>query len=423
MKRYFKAGWDIEVIMTCKILLISNTAWYIANFRSGLIRAFQIAGYEVVAVTPSDEHVSRITALGVRFVPMEMDNKGTNPFKDLGLFLRFIRLFRREMPCVFLGFTIKPNVYGGLAAAFCGVPAINNVAGLGTAFTRDTWLTWFASRLYRAGLAKARKVFFQNAEDLSLFLQRGLAPHGVTERLPGSGVNTEWFAPDFASGVTAQAFPSSSYAAGQRGQKNPFRFLLMARLLWDKGVGEFVDAAKRLRAEEIRSGKRGDIDTEFQLLGFLDVANRGAISRETVDEWVKEGVVRYLGTVADVRPMIAQADCIILPSYYREGTPRSLLEAASMAKPIITTDTAGCRDVVVNGKTGFLCRPRDAEDLADKMLMMLNLTQEARNIMGQKGRALMVREFDERIVIDRYLKVIKDILECSSKKCRTNPAE
>lgn len=408
--------------MICKIMLISNTACSIANLRTGLIRALLSADCEVVAVAPSDKHVSRITALGVRFVPMEMDNKGTNPFKDFGLFLRFIRLFRREMPCVFLGFTIKPNVYGGLAAAFCGIPAINNLPGLGTAFIRDTWLTWVVSNLYRVGLAKARKVFFQNAEDLSLFLQCGLTSQGVAERLPGSGVNTEWFAPELTIGAPAQSLSSSSYEAGQFGQKKTFRFLLVARLLWDKGVGEFVDAAKRLRAELRRSRKNGGIDVEFQLLGFLDVDNRTAILRETVDDWVKEGIVQYLGEAVDVRPMIAQADCIVLPSY-REGTPRSLLEAASMAKPIIATDIAGCRDVVVNGETGFLCRSRDAEDLADKMLMMLKLTQEELNIMGQKGRALVVREFEERIVIDRYLKVIKDIRECSSKNCRTKPAK
>lgn len=390
--------------MTCKIMLISNTAWSIANFRRGLIRGFLSAGYEVVAVAPSDEHVARITVLGVRFVAIEMDNKGTNPLKDFGLFLRFIRLFHSERPDVFLGFTIKPNVYGGLAAALCGIPAVNNVAGLGTAFIRDTWLTWVASILYRVGFSSARKVFFQNSDDLSLFINRGLVSQAVTERLPGSGVNTAWFSPVH---ILTQPTPAHTSGDNVFDQKRHFRFLLASRLLWDKGVGEFVAAAKLLRTQ--------GIDAEFQLLGFLDVANRTAIPRELVDSWVNKDVVQYLGTVTDVRPMISSADCIVLPSY-REGTPRSLLEAASMAKPIITSDTAGCRDVVIDGETGFLCRPRDAADLADKMTMMFNLTREERDIMGQKGRAFMIREFDEQIVIDRYLKTVRNIVNINQHK-------
>ena len=391
--------------MTCKIILSVNTAWNIANFRTGLIRAFLSKGYEVLAVAPSDEHVHRITTLGARFIPMEMDNKGTNPFRDFGLFLRFCRLFFRERPCIFLGYTIKPNIYGGLAAAFCGIPAINNVAGLGTVFIRETWLTWFVSKLYRRSFKKAKKVFFQNNDDLLLFLQRGLVPQAVTDRLPGSGVNTEFFTPVFTHEDSAQSSSCSSYMAVRCGKNVPFRFLLVARLLWDKGVGEFVEAAKRIRALVSNA--------EFQLLGFLDVANRTAVPRNILDLWIKSGIIQYLGEAVDVRPAIAQADCIVLPSY-REGIPRTLLEAGSMAKPIITTDTIGCRDVVINGETGFLCKLRDSEDLADKMMMTLNLTPEERKDMGLKGREFMVRAFDEQIVIKRYLKAIKDILEADS---------
>jgi len=381
-----------------KIIIVANTAWNIANFRLGLIQELQAKGYEVVAVAPADKHVSRITALGVRFVPIAMDNKGTNPLTDIFLFLRLILLFSKEKPSWFLGFTIKPNIYGGLAAALCGIPAINNIAGLGTAFIRNNWLTWFASLLYRLGLAKARRVFFQNEDDLSLFIERGLAPSSVVERLPGSGVNINWFSPN---NTAEQVLLPPSYKVGHLDHRKKFHFLLTARLLWDKGVGEFVNAAKLLQEEKV--------DAKFQLLGFLDVANRTAIPRKMLESWVRLGVVDYLGEATDVRPMIAQADCIVLPSY-REGTPRSLLEAASMAKPIITTDTAGCRDVVVNGETGFLCRPRDAGDLACKMKMMLSLTQEAREAMGRKGRERILREFDEKIIIEKYLKtIIEDI--------------
>jgi len=390
--------------MTCKIILISNTAWSIANFRTGLIRGLLTAGHTVVAVAPPDKHISRITDLGVRFVPMEMDNKGTNPLKDFNLFLRFVQLFRKEMPCIFLGFTVKPNVYGGLAAAVCRIPAINNVAGLGTVFVRDSLLTWLVAKLYRLGLAKSRKVFFQNKDDLSLFLKSGLVSIGVTGLLPGSGVNTEWFKPAFINDDLSSSLIQST--AIQSNKDGVFRFLLSARLLWDKGVKEFVDSAKILHS--------AGTNTKFQLLGFLDAENRTSIPRDTVNDWEDEGIIQYLGESVDVRPILAQADCIVLPSYYREGTPRSLIEAASMAKPIITTDTPGCRDVVIDGFNGYLCKPRDAADLADKMLKMINLTPYERNVMGCNGRMLVLREFDEQIVINRYLKAIKDIIESDS---------
>jgi glycosyltransferase involved in cell wall biosynthesis len=379
-----------------RILLASNSAWTIANFRGGLIRALLAAGYEVVAAAHPDEHVARIEAWGIRYVPVRMDLKGTNPFRDLALFLRFVRLLRRERPAVFLSYTVKPNVYGGVAARMLGIPAINNIAGLGTAFVNDTWLTRVVERLYRVGLARARKVFFQNEDDRRLFLERGLVSPAVAERIPGSGVDTAWFAPEAASPP-----PENETIAGAAAPR-PLRFLLSVRLMRDKGVGEFIAAARTLKAE--------GAPAEFLFLGFLDVENRTAIPRAEVEAWVREGVVRYLGAVEDVRPVLAQADCVVLPSY-REGVPRSLLEAASMAKPVITTDAPGCRDVVDDGATGFLCRPRDAVDLARQMRRMIALSAEERAQMGRAGRAKMLREFDERIVIGRYLKAIGEILK------------
>lgn len=386
----------------CKVLIGVNTAWNLFNFRAGLIRAMVAQGFEVVAVAPFDNYVSNIQMLGCRYVPLVMDNKGTNPLRDALLTWRFLRLFIRERPDVYLGYTIKPNVYGSLAAHVLRIPVINNISGLGTVFMRNGWLLRFVSWLYRQALRQSAKVFFQNKNDRQLLIAKELVRPEVSDVLPGSGVNIEWFTPDFVPKVAAQSFSSSSYDAGQHGPKKSFRFLLTARLLWDKGVGEFVEAARQLRAQ--------GVDAEFQLLGFLDVANQSAILRDTVDIWIKEGVIQYLGEAVDVRPMIAQADCIVLPSY-REGIPRSLLEAAAMAKPIITTDTVGCRNVVVNGETGFLCKPKDAKDLADKMLMMFMLTRDELSIMGKKGREFIVREFDEKIVIDQYLNAINNIIE------------
>lgn len=375
-----------------KVLLIANTAWYIANFRSELIRTLQIEGYEVVAAAPSDDSVKRIEALGCRFVHVPMDNGGTSPVKDLRLLLDLYKLFARERPAVFLGYTVKPNVYGSLAARWLGIPAINNIAGLGTAFIRESWLTRMVEKLYRSGLAKSAKVFFQNNDDLQLFIQRTLVNPLITGLLPGSGVDTRRFAPDFVP-----MYPASHTVTDAK----PFRFLLSARLLRDKGVVEFVEAARMLLTEGYK--------VECQLLGFMDVANRTAISRQELDDWEKADLVRYLGAVDDVRPHLAGADCVVLPSY-REGMPRSLLEAASMAKPIITTDAPGCRNVIDSGTTGLLCRPRDAADLADKMRIMLQLPKAELQQMGRKGREKMLREFDEKIVLDQYLQAIQAAL-------------
>ena len=209
----------------------------------------------------------------------------------------------------------------------------------------------------------------------------------VTELLPGSGIDLNRFTPAATTVV--------------HDVNSKFRFLLIARMLRDKGVGEYVVAAKLLR-------ERWPL-AEFCLLGFVDVQNPAAISSAEMDAWVAEGVVTYLGVSDDVRAQIAVADCVVLPSY-REGTPRTLLEAAAMARPIITTDAVGCREVVDDGVNGYLCKVRDAGDLAEKMERMLSLSPEQRSKMGYQGRAKMVAEFDEQIVIDKYLAAIEDIL-------------
>jgi glycosyltransferase involved in cell wall biosynthesis len=365
-------------------MIALNTAWNLVNFRSGLIQALVSHGYDVIAVAPADEYAPKLAALGCRFVSLSMDNKGTHPGRDLMLFMRFVRLMRKERPAVFLGYTVKPNVYGSLAARISGVPVINNVAGLGTVFIKSGWLNRLVRGLYQVALARSRKVFFQNEDDRQLFITDGLVDGALTDRLPGSGVDLKKFEPASLPG------------------RSQMRFLLIARMLWDKGVGEYVEAARLLKS-------RG-LNVEACLLGFLDVQNPAAISKSQMDEWVAEGVVCYLGVSDNVREEIAQADCVVLPSFYREGTPRTLLEAAAMARPIITTDSVGCRDVVDNGVNGFLCRPRDASDLANKMERMISMSQIEREVMGLRGREKVEREFDEKIVIDKYLAAIETVL-------------
>jgi glycosyltransferase involved in cell wall biosynthesis len=273
-----------------------------------------------------------------------------------------------------------------LAAGFVNIPIINNVSGLGTAFIKENLVTKIVKWLYIVSLRKSAKIFFQNKDDLALFIAMGLVKAKLTDLLPGSGVDVRRFTPATNS-VT----------------RSTFVFLLVARLLKDKGVVEFVDATRRLKKQYPQ--------IECQLLGFLDAKNPSAISAEEMQEWIKEGVVNYLGVSDSVVDFLRQADCVVLPSYYREGVPRSLLEAASVGKPIITTDAVGCREVVDEGVNGFLCQPRNVDDLKAKMEKMLLLPETERLQMGLKGREKMLKQFDEQIVIDRYVRAVDDLLQ------------
>jgi len=365
-----------------KILIAANTTWYIQNFRSRLIAALIERGDQVTALAPRDGYVSHIEALGARHLHLGLDNDGLNPLSELGTLTHLTGLLRREKPTLIFTYTPKVNIAVSLAARLLRIPVVANISGLGRAFIIGGWLKTITLLLYKLALRHPYLIFFQNEDDRTDFIQAGLVNREKTARLPGSGVDLERFAPVV------------------RSTNQHFVFLLAARLLWDKGVGEFVKAARQVKSQYP--------ETEFRLLGFLEVQNPSAVPRTAVESWETEGMMKYLGSTDDVRPYYADADCVVLPSY-REGTPRTLLECSSMGIPIITTDTIGCRDVVEDGKTGFLCKTRDAGDLAEKMERMILLTPEQRAEMGKAGRAKMELEFDERIVIDRYLAVVDEI--------------
>jgi glycosyltransferase involved in cell wall biosynthesis len=371
--------------MAPHICVVANTTWYTFNFRGRLIAELLARGYRVTVLAPMDEYAERITALGARHVPLPLNNAGTNPFSELMTVIRIGNLLRRITPTVMLTYTPKVNIYASLAARLLGIPVIANVSGLGRAFTAGGWLEAVVRRLYWFALRTPRIVFFQNEDDLEEFVRSGLVKRGKAARIPGSGVDLERFA-----------------ATTNTRHDNECRFLFSSRLLWDKGLAEYVKAARVVTAAAPH--------TRFLLLGFLDVANPSAVPRDQVERWHREGIVDYLGYTDDVVSQLAAVDCVVLPSFYREGVPRSLLEAASMGLPVITTDTPGCRDVVEDGVTGYLCSPRDAGDLAEKMMRIAALSSEKRTAMGAAGREKMVREFDERRVIKRYLDALSVVL-------------
>ena len=363
------------------IVISANSSWNIVNFRAGLIRALVGRGHRVTVLAPTDQHSAHIAGTGADYRPMAMRSSGRSPIEDGRLLADYYRILRELRPAVYLGFTAKPNIYGSLAARALGMPVINNISGLGAAFMRRGPLQWLVSLRYRAALARSATIFFQNGDDRRLFVERGLAREEQARLLPGSGVDVERFAP-----------PAAPRAPGA------FRFLLVARMLWDKGIGEFVEAARIIRGE----GR----DASFALLGHAGVDNRGAIPLDQLKRWDGEGVVRYLGSADDVRPYLAEADCVVLPSYYREGVPRSLIEAASMGKPLIAADEAGCREAVDDQRSGFLCSARSPEALAAAMRRMLDLDPEATAAMGMAGREKAVREFDERLVAQAYIDAV-----------------
>lgn len=378
-----------------RIAVIANTSWYLFNFRLNLMQALMAAGHEVVAVGPPDAYVEKLVAAGIRHRAIPLAGASVNPLRELGTVWALHRILRDEGIEGVLSYTPKGNIYAAMAAAMNGLPTVPNVSGLGRVFIRRSPLTWLVKQLYRFTFGRAARVFFQNRADLELFVRLGLVSAGKAERIPGSGVDLSRFVPVQQAAVPPSRARERGLAGGER-----WVFLLVARLLWDKGVGEYVEAARKVRQTYPA--------IEFRLLGFLDVQNPSAIQRAQVEAWVAEGVVRYLGSSDDVLPHLREADCVVLPSY-REGCPRTLLEAAAMAKPLITTDAPGCRDTVDNGVTGFLCRLRDADDLADKMLRMIEMDRDDFEAMGRRGREKMVREFDERIVIKRYLDIVGEL--------------
>ena len=386
--------------MKKKIIIAVNSTFNLINHRVGLINGLLDGGYEVVALSPTDEFASRLKDLNCPHVPLQMERKGTNIGRDLQLFWRYRILLKQHMPDIYVGFTAKPNIYGSLAAQSLGIPVINNISGLGTVFgaMRTSLVGNLLSRLlrvlYRFALLRSDRIFFQNKDDCREFIEQGVVKAHLTDILPGSGVDLDRFA--YNPITVNQLVPKAN------NEKKKTRFLLVARMLWDKGVGEYVEAARLLSRRYPR--------TEFCMIGFLDFGNPEAISEAQINKWISEGIVQYLGVINDIRPEIVKADCVVLPAQFREGTPRSLLEAAAMGRPIITTNTIGCRETVDDGVNGYLCIPSNSIDLSEKMECILQLDDAQRVKMGRYGREKMELQFDEQIVIKKYLEAIKKCL-------------
>jgi glycosyltransferase involved in cell wall biosynthesis len=365
-----------------KVAIVLNTSWNIYNFRKGLIDSLLTEGHEIHCIAPKDNFSEKLVELGCKYHIVRMDSRGANPIKDLALTLELLSIYKRIQPDVIFHYTIKPNIYGTIAARLLRIPTVNNVCGLGTVFLKEGLVSRIAMFLYRFAFRFPKKIFFQNYDDQDLFISRSLVAKEITDVLPGSGINLSHFKP---LQVTIE-------------KEKRFTFLMISRLIYDKGVVEYIDAIKELRKRNVLCN--------FQILGAKDPKHKRGIDPKLIDAWVEEGLVDYLGTTEDVRNLLSHADCVVLPSY-REGTPRTLLEAASLAKPLIATNVPGCRNVVKHNFNGFLCELRSGKDLADKMEDMYKLAEEKRRSFGANSRRLVENEFDEQIVIDKYIQLLK----------------
>jgi glycosyltransferase involved in cell wall biosynthesis len=366
------------------VVLSSNTSWYLYNYRKNTIRAFREKGFRVICLSPEDDYSARLTSeLGAVHYPLEMDNQGNNPLRDLLLFFRFLIFYTRIRPRAIFHFTIKNNVYGTIAAALLRVPAINNVSGLGTAFIHSSWVSRAVRGLYRISQPLAFRVFCQNREDFALLQENHLVPPAKLFQLPGSGVDLEHFRPQ-----------------ARREHNHSFRFLFLGRMLADKGLYELVEAFRRLQSRH---------QAELWLAGSSEARNSSAIDERQLRAWQAESGIRWLGHSDNPRELLAQADCVVLPSY-REGLPRSLLEGNAMALPAITCDVPGCNAVIRHDYNGLLCSPRDVDSLFEAMNRMVTMPAAERERMGQAGLDLVRENYSETIVIDQYLKALDDAM-------------
>lgn len=377
-------------IRPSRVVLFANTDWYLYNFRRSLALALRDAGHDVLLVSPPGPYGARLIELGLRWTSVPMDRRSLNPLRELSLLWHLVRLFRRERSALVHGFTIKCAVYGSLAARAAGVPArVNAVAGMGYVFTSHETKARLLRSPVRALLrlalgGKGSRLVLQNPDDWELFRQAALVDESKVRLIPGSGVDLTRFQP----------------AVRPRDPGARMTVLLAARLLWDKGLAEYVQAIRLLRAE----GR----DIRFLLAGMPDTGNPAAVPEAIVRAWVEDGVLEWLGHVDDMPALLASVDMVVLPSY-REGLPKTLIEAAACSLPLVTTDVPGCREVVENGVDGLLVQARDGAALA-AAIACLHDDPDLATRLGQRARTKALVHFDERVVIAKTLAVYSELM-------------
>lgn len=366
-----------------RICIFVNTSWNIANFRRGLVKALLADGHEVWVLAPYDAYSDGLEAMGCKFRPLPMDRKGRSFLRETLTFARAFQAIRRIRPDLTLLFTIKPNLYGALASRLLGIPSICNVTGLGTTFLGKSGFQALVMAAYRLVFRFPFRIFFQNPDDRSMFLAAGLATKDRSETLPGSGIDLDRFNP---------APLPADY---------PRVFLMASRLLYAKGIREYLEAARQIQTR--RPGM-----AHFQLAGAFEPNHGLGLNEQDLAEWTRAGFVTYHGFTDDIKSLNEGAHCVVLPSY-REGTPRALLEGAAQGRILVATDVPGCRQVVENEVNGFLCTCGDSDSLADAMERVIDLPSGRLQEMANASRVKAVQEFSEERVINAYLEAIRTL--------------
>lgn len=367
-----------------KILISANTSWYIFNFRKNTIKALIANGYKVITLAATCEKKQDLENLGAEFIQLQFNPKGTNIFSEALTLIKFLNFYRKIQPDLILHFTTKNNLYGSMAASILGIKVINNVSGLGKLFIKDGIKKNFMKLLYRISYNNSHYIFFQNKRDFDEFCAFMPKIKLRSCIIPGSGVDLNKFK------INSPTKPSKDIS-----------FLFFSRMLKDKGINILIESIRNLKS------RHKNFNMQFNLLGFTDPADEDYVSISDINVWEKEGLVKYHGETDDVHRYISSSDCIILPSFYREGTPKSLLEALAMSKPIITTNLPGCADTVDDGKNGYLCEPQSVKSLTEAIEKFINLSFDERITMGQLSRKKAELVYDEKIIISEYSKRIR----------------
>ena len=357
-----------------KIMILANSDIGLYKFRKELIQRLT-AAHEVYILLPYGDFVDDLTKMGCVFMPIEFDRHGTNPFKELKLIKLYKKAIKKVQPDIVFTYTIKPNIYGGMACAKLRVPYVANITGLGTAVERKSLLQKIALFLYKRGLRKAQKVFFQNTENLEFMLGHKVIKHNY-ELLPGSGVNL------------------GEYEFSEYPNNDTIDFGFIARIMKEKGIDQYLEAARAIR--QIHH------ETRFHIYGFCEQDYK-----EILDKYTEEGTVIYHGLVKNMASVYRQLSCVVHPTYYPEGLSNVLLESCATGRPIITTDRSGCREVVDDGVNGYIVKQQDSVDLIEKIDKFIRLPYEAKAEMGKAARKKVEEEFDRNIVIDKYMKELE----------------
>lgn len=368
-----------------KIAFVANTSWNIFNFRRNLIIGLLDKGHEIICIAPQDEFTVEIQKLPITFIPITIHAKGNNPFTDFLLLKQLTKIYKNHKPDMIFQYTIKPNIYGTFAARIAGIPTINTVTGLGTVFLHNNIVSKIAQKLYALSFRYARFVVFQNEEDKQLFIQKKIVDASKTHVIRGSGVDTTIFK-----------------AGASHSDQTIFRFVMAARLIFDKGIAEYAAASRRLHTIFGES-------VECILIGAVDSDKNLGIRKEDLNAWVAQHKLIYKSFSKQIVSEYQHATAVVLPSY-REGLSKSLLEAASCSKPLIATNVAGCKDVVIDGKNGFLCEPKDIQDLFVKMKEMVQLPKGKLIDMGNYSRQLVEENFSDKIIFNDYFCLINRIV-------------